>query len=26
MRFAPGKLKGQPVNTLVVLPFAFKLR
>ena len=26
MRFAPGKLKGQPVNTLVVLPFAFRLR
>ena len=26
MRFAPGKLKGQPVNTLVMLPFAFRLR
>ncbi|ATD81288.1 MULTISPECIES: energy transducer TonB [Desulfovibrio] len=26
MRFAPGKLKGQPVNTLVVIPFAFSLR
>lgn len=26
MRFAPGKLKGQPVNTLVVVPFAFSLR
>lgn len=26
MRFVPGKLKGQPVNTLVVLPFDFRLR
>ncbi|OXS28212.1 MAG: energy transducer TonB [Desulfovibrio sp. MES5] len=26
MRFAPGKLKGQPVNTLVELPFIFRLR
>lgn len=26
MRFVPGKLKGQPVNTLVQLPFAFRLR
>lgn len=25
-RFIPGRLKGQPVNTLVLLPFAFKLR
>jgi protein TonB len=25
-RFTPGKLKGRPVNTLVVLPFAFRLR
>ena len=25
-RFAPGKLKGQPVNTLVELPFIFRLR
>lgn len=26
MRFIPGKLKGQPVHTLVLLPFAFQLR
>lgn len=26
MRFAPGKLNGQAVNTLVVIPFAFSLR
>lgn len=26
MRFTPGKLKGQPVNTLVLLPFTFRLR
>ncbi len=26
MRFIPGKLRGQPVNTVVLLPFAFKLR
>ena len=26
MRFAPGKLKGQPVNSLVELPFIFRLR
>lgn len=26
MRFAPGKLKGQPVSTFVELPFIFKLR
>ncbi len=26
MRFIPGKLSGRPVNTLVVLPFAFQLR
>ena len=26
MRFAPGKLKGQPVSTVVVLPFIFRLR
>ncbi|MDD4702107.1 MAG: energy transducer TonB [Desulfovibrio sp.] len=26
MRFAPGRLKGQPVSTLVELPFIFKLR
>lgn len=26
MRFIPGKLKGRPVNTLVLLPFAFQLR
>lgn len=25
MRFIPGKIKGQPVNTLVVVPFVFKL-
>lgn len=25
-RFIPGRIKGQPVNTLVLLPFAFKLR
>ena len=25
-RFAPGKLKGQPVNSLVELPFIFRLR
>ena len=26
MRFVPGKIKGQPVNTLVQLPFSFKLQ
>ncbi|MDR2076191.1 MAG: TonB family protein [Desulfovibrio sp.] len=26
MRFSPGKIKGVPVNTLVRLPFAFRLR
>jgi protein TonB len=26
MRFIPGKLNGRPVNTLVQLPFAFRLR
>lgn len=26
MRFTPGRLKGQPVNTLVNIPFTFKLR
>ena len=26
MRFTPGKLKGQPVNTVVLLPFTFRLR
>ncbi len=26
MRFMPGRLHGQPVNTLVMLPFAFRLR
>jgi protein TonB len=26
MRFIPGKLKGTPVNTMVRLPFAFRLR
>lgn len=26
MRFSPGKLKGQVVNTIVVIPFEFKLR
>jgi protein TonB len=26
MRFLPGKLKGVPVNTLVLLPFSFRLR
>jgi protein TonB len=26
MRFMPGKLNGRPVNTLVLLPFAFRLR
>lgn len=25
-RFVPGKIKGQAVNTLVVIPFAFRLR
>ena len=25
-RFIPGKIKGQPVNTLVLLPFAFQMR
>ncbi len=25
MRFTPGKLKGQPVNSLVLLPFTFRL-
>jgi protein TonB len=26
MRFIPGKIKGAPVNTLVLLPFVFRLR
>ncbi|MDR2604276.1 MAG: energy transducer TonB [Desulfovibrio sp.] len=26
MRFIPGKIKGTPVNTLVLLPFVFRLR
>ena len=26
MRFIPGKVKGVPVNTVVLLPFAFQLR
>jgi protein TonB len=26
MRFMPGKVRGVPVNTLVLLPFAFRLR
>lgn len=26
MRFIPGKINGRPVNTLVMLPFAFQLR
>ncbi len=26
MRFMPGRLRGQPVNTLVMLPFSFRLR
>lgn len=26
MRFMPGKLHGRPVNTIVLLPFAFRLR
>ncbi|MDR3175018.1 MAG: energy transducer TonB [Desulfovibrio sp.] len=26
MRFIPGKINGAPVNTLVLLPFAFRLR
>jgi protein TonB len=26
MRFIPGKISGAPVNTLVLLPFAFRLR
>jgi protein TonB len=26
MRFIPGKVRGAPVNTLVLLPFAFRLR
>ena len=26
MRFTPGKLKGQVVNTVVMIPFAFRLR
>lgn len=26
MRFAPGKIKGQAVNTVVQLPFSFKLQ
>ena len=26
MRFVPGKIKGQPVNTVVQLPFSFKLQ
>lgn len=25
-RFMPGKIRGKPVNTLVLLPFAFQLR
>jgi protein TonB len=26
MRFIPGKINGAPVNTLVLLPFVFRLR
>ncbi|MDR2574106.1 MAG: energy transducer TonB [Desulfovibrio sp.] len=26
MRFLPGKIRGQPVNTVVLLPFVFHLR
>jgi protein TonB len=26
MRFIPGTLNGTPVNTLVLLPFTFRLR
>ena len=26
MRFIPGKIGGAPVNTLVLLPFMFRLR
>lgn len=26
MRFIPGKIQGQPVNTMIVLPFTFRLR
>jgi protein TonB len=26
MRFIPGKFNGNPVNTVVLLPFAFQLR
>ena len=26
MRFTPGRLKGQVVNTVVMIPFAFRLR
>ncbi len=26
MRFTPGKLRGQVVNTVVMIPFAFRLR
>lgn len=26
MRFAPGKIKGRPVNTTVLIPFVFSLR
>jgi protein TonB len=26
MRFIPGKINGTPVNTLVLLPFTFRLR
>jgi protein TonB len=26
MRFLPGKIHGAPVNTLVLLPFVFRLR
>jgi protein TonB len=26
MRFIPGMIKGTPVNTLVLLPFSFRLQ
>jgi protein TonB len=26
MSFLPGKVRGTPVNTLVLLPFTFRLR
>ena len=26
MRFIPGKIQGQPVNTMIVLPFTFRLQ